>query len=118
MTSLSSAAGAGRGVAGRTRSAASSRTSSRRMGWSPFRLELQDGDTLSSDQRAEEEHRADDDREDDRAEGARDAREPVLHLVEDRHRAEVEPRVDEEDHRADGDHPVDEEIDEDRESRA
>src|SRR2546422_11552806 len=78
-------------------------------------LELEDGDAVPPDQGAEEQDRADDDRENDRAQRARHSRVSVLDLVEDGHGPEVEPRIDQENHRTDGDHPVDEEIYEDRE---
>src|SRR5438067_6687861 len=115
MTSLSSAPGAADGASGTRRATASRAAAIRCMNVSFLASDLEDRHAVAADQGTQEQHRADHDDEDEGAERAGHARIPILDLVEDRHRAQVEAGKDQEDGRADGHHAVDEEIDEDRE---
>src|SRR6266498_92983 len=119
MTSLSSAAKAGT-PPGSTRATTSRSIGVRRMErlLSSARSGLEDGDPVSPHERTQQEDGADDDDEDDGAERAGDAGVAVLDLGENRHRAEVEAGIDQEDHGAHRDHAIDEEVDEDRKGRA
>src|SRR5262245_61208344 len=103
MTSLSSVAGTDNAPTATSTATTSNVVRTRRMAdllskcrctaWSHF----QDRDAVAPDQRAQQQHSNDDDREQDGAERARDARVAVLHLRQDRHRSEIKARIYQED---------------------
>src|SRR5262245_30308321 len=98
MTSFSSAAGTG-AAAGSTSAAASSTIKVGRIDvLLSTASHLQDGHAIAPDDRAEQQHGGDDDGHDQRSERARDPGVSVLDLGQDRRRAEVEARKDQEDH--------------------
>src|SRR5205807_8038455 len=115
MTSLSSAPGTADGASGTSKATASRAAAIRCMNVSFLTSDLEDRHAIATDERTQQQDGADHDDEDEGAERAGHARIPILDLVEDRHRAQVEAGKDQEDDRADGHHAVDEEIDEDRE---
>src|ERR671918_1129964 len=118
MTSLSSAPATGDGASAPSNTTASPTATIRRMELSFLPSGPQDRDAVAADERPQQQHGADDDGQDKGAERAGHAGIAVLDLVEDRHRAQVEARKDQEDDGAHRHHAVDEEIDEDRERGA